>query len=75
MAGIYVIDPDGKSGMLDDGTEFVAELLGKDVAPKNVCVGCIGEKDKDTCGNLPFCLSWDIDNTALDKSWIYKKKE
>lgn len=66
MPGIYLIDPDGKSGMLEDGTEFVASPScghGPD------CTRCVGHPlhgNENTCMYLGQC--WDFEE---GKTWEF----
>ena len=78
--GVYLIDPDGKSGMLDDGTEFVAVLDHHDKEKKGICDGCIGCGKPDICSALPQCYSWSNEflqshRVPPNKTWFYKVKD
>lgn len=73
MHGVYLIDPDGMSGMLEDGTEFVwKEQDLKAVLSRSLswCSGCIGKdmnadrallelagENDAPCASLPMCSS------------------
>lgn len=71
---ISKINPDGRSGILADGTEFISKLIDGATDAENVCTGCLAECNTALCLALPFCLTWDIDCHKKDESWIYIKK-
>lgn len=78
--GVYLIDPDGKSGMLDDGTEFVAVLDEVRKDSTGVCTSCVGNGNVEICNALPQCYAWSDAvlrkyRVPPNKTWVYEVKE
>jgi len=73
--GVYLIDPGAKSGMLDDGTEFVKAPCIKEGGLTQGCFGCIGDGKPFMCASLPICVEWDAKLSIKIDSWIFVRKE
>jgi len=69
--GVYLIDPDGKSGMLEDGTEFVSAPASEG---EDACAGCIA-RGLNICIDFGECFSYDFGKRKVTDSWIFVRKE